>query len=85
MFTVNFRSRKVAWTDIQCIVRRSISNEQKKSYINAVQCLQTKPTLLNASVQATWPGVKSHYDDFVGTHISMTPFIHMTVGAIPVN
>ena len=54
----------------------SFTSAQKTSYINAVLCLQSKPSLSNAT---TTPGAKSRYDDFVAVHISQTLTIHGTV------
>lgn len=49
---------------------------EKKDYINAVLCLQKKPALTPTSLI---PGVRTRYDDFVGTHINQTNSIHNTV------
>lgn len=48
---------------------------EKQQYIAAVKCLQTKPPRLNKD----FTGSRSRYDDFVGSHISQTGFIHFNV------
>ena len=47
---------------------------EKTAYINAVLCLQSKPSLTGSFV----PGAKSRYDDFVAIHINQTLTIHGT-------
>ncbi|KAF7173843.1 hypothetical protein CNMCM6106_007945 [Aspergillus hiratsukae] len=59
-------------------IRRNWANyttTQKKSYINAVLCLQQLPAKTPSNVAA---GAKSRYDDFVATHIQQTLTIHYT-------
>ena len=53
----------------------ALTSAQKTSYINAVLCLQSKPSKSGSSA----PGAKSRYDDFVATHIQQTLTIHGTV------
>jgi tyrosinase len=53
----------------------SLSATQKKAYISAVQCLQSKPSISGAIA----PGARTRYDDFVATHINQTLTIHGTV------
>ena len=53
----------------------SLSNDEKIAYIDAVKCLQDKPSLSGAAA----PGAKSRFDDFVAVHINQTFFIHATV------
>lgn len=53
----------------------SLSKSQRKSYIRAVQCLQSKPS---RTPSALAPGAKSRFDDFVATHINQTLSIHYT-------
>ena len=53
----------------------TLSKNQRKDYIKAVQCLQEKPALTPASVA---PGAKTRFDDFVATHINQTLTIHYT-------
>ncbi|KAJ9621865.1 hypothetical protein H2203_006745 [Taxawa tesnikishii (nom. ined.)] len=52
----------------------SLSSTQKTNYINAVLCLQSKPSKSGSLA----PGAKSRYDDFVATHINQTLTIHGT-------
>lgn len=56
--------------------RRTLSKAQRRSYIAAVKCLQTKPSILQPGVA---PGSKSVFDDFVFVHLQQTPAIHFTV------
>lgn len=49
---------------------------QRKDYISAVLCLQSLPT---RSDNATVPGARSRFDDFVVGHIKFTLSIHATV------
>jgi len=53
----------------------SLPKREKKAYITAVQCLQTKPSISGTLA----PGAKSRFDDFVATHINQTLTIHGTV------
>ncbi|GAB7359888.1 hypothetical protein MBLNU230_g7416t1 [Neophaeotheca triangularis] len=52
----------------------TLKDQEKKDYIAAVKCLQTKPAISGDLV----PGARSRYDDFVGTHINQTLSIHGT-------
>ncbi|KAJ9131147.1 Di-copper centre-containing protein [Coniochaeta hoffmannii] len=59
-------------------VRREWNNlprTEKRAYIKAVQCLQSKPAKTPASAA---PGAKTRFDDFVATHINQTLTIHYT-------
>jgi len=53
----------------------SLSKKERKSYTDAVLCLQKKQTKTPASVI---PGARSRFDDWVGTHINQTMTIHYT-------
>ena len=53
----------------------SLTPKEKKAYIAAVKCLQSKPAISGALA----PGAKSRFDDFVATHINQTLTIHGTV------
>ncbi|KAH7069317.1 hypothetical protein FB567DRAFT_573808 [Paraphoma chrysanthemicola] len=53
----------------------TLSKAERKSYIEAVKCLQSKPSKTPATLI---PGAKSRFDDFVGTHIKQTLTIHYT-------
>ncbi|OIW32818.1 Di-copper centre-containing protein, partial [Coniochaeta ligniaria NRRL 30616] len=55
--------------------RNKLSASDRKAYIKAVQCLQSKLAKTPASVA---PGAKTRYDDFVATHIYQTLTIHYT-------
>ncbi|GKT62250.1 tyrosinase central domain-containing protein [Colletotrichum tofieldiae] len=55
---------------------RTLPAEERKSYIAAIQCLQSSPTLLDP---VKLPAAKSLYDDFVLTHLNQTGSIHVTV------
>lgn len=59
---------------------RTLSKAQRKSYIAAVKCLRTKPSLLDS---ATFPGSVSLFDDFVAIHLMQTLNIHLSVGSHP--
>ncbi len=50
-------------------------NSDKKAYIDAVKCLQSKPARTPASEA---PGAKTRFDDFVVTHINQTQALHYT-------
>jgi tyrosinase len=53
----------------------SLSKKERKSYTDAVLCLQKKQTKTPASLL---PGARSRFDDWVGTHINQTMNIHYT-------
>lgn len=50
--------------------RRQLPRAHKKSYIEAVLCLTTKPAISGIT------GAVHRYDDFVAVHNSQTPAIH---------
>ncbi|KAF3930659.1 Tyrosinase [Dactylella cylindrospora] len=52
----------------------TLSTREKKDYIRAVLCLQSKP----AKSGSLAPGAQSRFDDFVATHINQTFVIHAT-------
>ena len=56
--------------------RGHLTPNERKDYINAVLCLQKKPSKTPSSKA---PGAKSRYDDFAATHINQTLTIHETV------
>jgi len=58
--------------------RGMLSNKERKAYTDAVLCLQAKTGRTPTSLI---PGVKSRFDDFVGTHINQTLNIHYTVSS----
>ncbi|KAM5352194.1 hypothetical protein ACJ41O_004917 [Fusarium nematophilum] len=51
---------------------RTLSKKQKNEYISAVKCLATKPS----QTGNIYEGAKSRFDDFQGTHIVNTDFVH---------
>ncbi|KAH9871792.1 hypothetical protein J1614_006049 [Plenodomus biglobosus] len=53
----------------------SLSKRERKAYIDAVLCLQSKPTKTPPSLI---PGARSRFDDWVGTHVNQTMTIHYT-------
>lgn len=59
---------------------RSFSRRQKKEFVNALLCLQSKPARTPSHLAA---GAKTRYDDFVATHINQTLQIHYTVCQSP--
>lgn len=59
---------------ILAVTRSTLSSREKKAYISAVLCLQSKPSQLGALA----PGARSRFDDFVATHANQTFSIHAT-------
>lgn len=55
--------------------RRTLTDQEKRSYISAVQCLQNKAPQLSTEYAAS----KSRYDDFQASHVDLTPRIHWNV------
>jgi tyrosinase len=53
----------------------SLSEKERKSYTDAVLCLQKKQSKTPTSLV---PGARSRFDDWVGTHINQTQTIHYT-------
>ncbi|OJD28192.1 hypothetical protein ACJ73_00403 [Blastomyces percursus] len=54
---------------------RFLSKAERRQYIEAVYCLQSKPSLFT---QKEAPGSKNLFDSFAAVHINKTPFIHGT-------
>ncbi|KAJ9627665.1 hypothetical protein H2203_002877 [Taxawa tesnikishii (nom. ined.)] len=52
----------------------TLSADEKTAYIDAVLCLQSKPSISGDLA----PGAKNRFDDFVATHINQTLTIHGT-------
>lgn len=52
-----------------------LSKKERKSYTDAVLCLQKKQSKTPASLI---PGARSRFDDWVGTHINQTMTVHFT-------
>ncbi|KAK4215184.1 hypothetical protein QBC37DRAFT_419802 [Rhypophila decipiens] len=72
------KTRKTGCTSKNIIKRQewgSLSKPERKSYIDAVYCLQKKaPQGRNKGI----PGSQSRFDDFAGTHIQQAPFVHFS-------
>ncbi|KAF2226261.1 hypothetical protein BDZ85DRAFT_48082 [Elsinoe ampelina] len=51
-----------------------LSKRQRRQWIDAVLCLQKKPSKIGESA----PGARTRYDDFVAIHIQQTLTIHKT-------
>jgi tyrosinase len=56
------------------VSRGDLSRAQRQAYTDAVLCLQSEPSKSGSQV----PGARSRFDDFVGTHILQTDWIHGT-------
>src|SRR6266581_7255129 len=54
--------------------RRALSDSEKKCYIEAIKCLQSRPAH-NDSRPASW----TRFDEFQGTHIELAFNIHYVV------
>ena len=58
---------------------RKMSQDDRKSFTDAIICLQQLPPQSMTGDQASlFPGVKSRYDEYVATHINYTYNVHMT-------
>lgn len=56
---------------------RTLPGETRKSFTDAVTCLQNmSPTVMTAVEAPNYPGIKSRYDEYVATHINYTMNIH---------
>lgn len=55
----------------------ALTEDQQKSYTDAVKCLQTKPQ--QSGIEAS----KNLYDDFVAIHIQNSPIIHFVAVFLP--
>jgi tyrosinase len=53
--------------------RSDLSAEERKEYISAVLCLQSKPA---KAPKDKVPGALSRFDDFVATHMTMAGMLH---------
>ncbi|TPX17312.1 uncharacterized protein E0L32_012226 [Thyridium curvatum] len=65
--TLETAVKRKEWSDL--------SIEERKDYIQAVLCLQSRP----AKTSARAPGAKSRFDDYVVVHIQQTPAVHGSV------
>lgn len=52
----------------------TLSVSQRKSYIDAVFCMQNKPSIIP---DGEVPGAKSRFDDFVAVHANYTMHVHL--------
>jgi tyrosinase len=53
--------------------RSDLSVDERKEYIRAVLCLQSKPP---KAPKDQAPGSLSRFDDFVATHMTQAPMLH---------
>ncbi|KAK1997924.1 Di-copper centre-containing protein [Colletotrichum falcatum] len=53
----------------------ALTNAERKSYTDAVRCLQAKPNRTPSSIV---PGARSRFDDWISVHINQTKTIHYT-------
>ncbi|KZM28651.1 Tyrosinase [Ascochyta rabiei] len=76
--SANSKTKRGGCNLFNVAVRRewgSLSSKERKSYTDAVLCLQNKQSKTPASLL---PGARSRFDDWVGTHINQTTTIHYT-------
>lgn len=57
-------------------MRDDLSLDERKTYIDAVKCLQNKKPVTPKSIA---PGARNRLDDFTVTHVNQTLFIHFSV------
>lgn len=58
------------------MLRRFMSEEDRADYIDAVYCLQSKPSLFT---EEEAPGARNLFDTFAAVHINQTQLIHGNV------
>ncbi|KAH8601176.1 tyrosinase [Bisporella sp. PMI_857] len=76
-----FGNRQENCTLANAAVRRewtTLLPVERKTYTDAVLCLQKKPSRFLTTDPTLAPGAKSRYDDFVAVHIQNTFTIHAT-------
>lgn len=61
-------------------LRRALSKPERKTYIDAVRCIQTKKPSLYQDIK----GAKSRFDDFTIVHIEQTFMIHYNASSPPI-
>jgi hypothetical protein len=57
-------------------LRSLLSKAERRNYIEAIQCIHSKPALTPAAISS---GERSRCDDFVVTHVQQTYAVHGTV------
>ncbi|KAK4177784.1 Grixazone synthase [Triangularia setosa] len=50
-----------------------LTRPERKAYLDAIYCISAKP---GVTPQSVIPGARSRFDDFVVSHIQLTPFVH---------
>ncbi|KAG7293508.1 hypothetical protein NEMBOFW57_003560 [Staphylotrichum longicolle] len=71
------KTRQTGCTSKNILRRRewgSLSKADRRSYIDAVYCLYHNQSFVTPLSEI--PGVRNRYDDFVGGHLQLTPFVH---------
>ena len=63
------------------LLRRTLSKPERKNYIDAVRCIQTKRPTLYSDIK----GAKSRFDDFQIVHIEQTFIIHYNASFSPLH
>lgn len=54
--------------------RSSLSKNDRLNYIDAVYCLYNNNSFITPPSEI--PGIRNRYNDFVGGHLQLTPFVH---------
>lgn len=60
--------------NLKCLYRRDLSDEEKKDYIDAVKCLQSRPAQ-NPAI----PVARTRFDEFHAQHIQIAEQVHYVV------
>ncbi|KAL2128572.1 hypothetical protein VTI74DRAFT_9013 [Chaetomium olivicolor] len=71
------KTRKTGCTGKNLLRRKewgSLSKAERLNYIDAVYCLYNNISFITPPSEI--PGVRNRYDDFVGGHLLLTPFVH---------
>lgn len=55
--------------------REALCPSERKDFIEAVQCLRSKPSIADPSFA---PAARTRYDDLTAVHVNLTNFIHGT-------
>ena len=78
-------STTIAVTQVMSVIntktvpRSDLSVEDREKYIEAVLCLQSKPSQAD---KKRFPVALSRYDDFVATHMTLAMQLHSTVSCL---